>query len=182
MGNNDNQRDKPVAEAKALAPFELERRLMEEINILRMEGALFCFDPKEAKRRKGKLTLVDARKQPVTVEIHPDYGQPSVLAYKVLQGIFLKLTEEGCELNEEGKCFYGDTVTFSARELAMLAGRAWSGTTSKQLHQAITQLRRTAIIAQLYDKETDEWVEADFSVLDRALFAGRGDTISRCLV
>ena len=38
-----------MQETKDLAPFELERRLIEEINILKLEGSLFCFDPKEAK-------------------------------------------------------------------------------------------------------------------------------------
>ena len=111
-----------MQETKDLAPFELERRLMEEINILRLEGSLFCFDPRAAKRRSGTLTLADARKKPVSLRIDANYGQPSVLAYKVLQGIFLKLTEEGCELSEDGRCLYSDTVSFSARELAMLTG------------------------------------------------------------
>ena len=38
------------------------------------------------------------------------------------------------------------------------------------------------ISASLYDKETDEWVVADFEVLMSALFAGKGETISRCSV
>ena len=74
---------------------DIDRRLVEEINILKLEGALFCFDPKEAKRRKGKLTLSDARKQPVTIFINPLFGQPAVLAYKVTQAIFLKISETG---------------------------------------------------------------------------------------
>jgi hypothetical protein len=179
---NTNEKNAPMQETKDLAPFELERRLMEEINILRLEGSLFCFDPKEARRRGGVLTLADARKQPVSIEIHPNYGQPSVLAYKVLQAIFLKLTEEGCELSEDGRCLYNDTVTFSARELALLAGRSWSGRTSAQLHQAIMQLRSTLINATLYDKGAERWEMANFQVLTSAYFAGRGETITRCAV
>ncbi len=30
-------------------------RLIQEINLLKLEGALFCFDPREAKRRRGTL-------------------------------------------------------------------------------------------------------------------------------
>ena len=103
MDTNENEKTTPMDETKDLAPFELDRRLMEEINILRLEGSLFCFDPKEAKRRRGTLTLADARKQPVSIKIDADYGQPSVLAYKVLQAIFLKLAEDGCELTEDGR-------------------------------------------------------------------------------
>jgi hypothetical protein len=118
----------------------------------------------------------------VSVHIHPDFGQPSVLAYKVLQAIFLKVAETGCSVTEDGRCLYDGTVSFSARELAALTGRAWAGKTSEELHQAMMQLRRTAITASLYDKETDEWATADFEVLITAYFAGRGQTISRCSV
>jgi hypothetical protein len=166
----------------AVDNFKLDRRLVEEINILKLEGSLFCFDPKKAKRRNGKLTLADTRKQPVTIDINPKYGQPSVLAYKVLQAIFLKVAETGCSLTEDGRCLYDETVSFSARELAALTGRVWSGRTSDELHQAIMQLRRTSIAASFYDKETNDWATADFEVLITAYFAGRGQTISRCVV
>src|SRR3954453_11339060 len=89
----DNEKNMRTRDAKDLATFELDRRLMQEINLLKLEGALFCFDPREAKRRTGALTLSDALKRPVTVVINQTFGQPSVLAYKVLQAIFLKLSE-----------------------------------------------------------------------------------------
>ncbi len=79
-------------------PSALER-LREEITVLRIEGTLFCFDPKEAKRRRGVITNAlrdaDGTERPVSVHIHPDFGQPSVLAYKIVQAIFLKMTEHG---------------------------------------------------------------------------------------
>ena len=98
METNKNEKTTPMHETKDLAPFELDRRLIEEINILKIEGALFCFDPKEAKRRRGMLTLADARKQPVSIKVDANYGQPSVLAYKVLQAIFLKVAATGCSI------------------------------------------------------------------------------------
>ncbi len=160
----------------------LERRLLQEINLLRLEGTLFCFDPREAKRRRGTLTLTDARKQPVTIEIHPNYGQPSVLAYKVLQAIFLKLTEQGCTPTEDGLCLYNDTVSFSQRELARLVGRVWGTSASQQLFEAVMQLQSTRIVASLYDKALDEWRTATFYVTPSAYFAGRNDTLTRCAV
>jgi hypothetical protein len=166
----------------AVGNFELESRLVEEINILKLEGSLFCFDPKEAKRRRGKLTLADARKAPVTVHIHPDFGQPSVLVYKVLQSIFLKVAESGCSLAEDGRCLYDGTVSFSARELASLTARSWRGRTSKQLFEAVMQLRSTQVYASLYHKHTDEWQLVNFQMLNSAFFSGRGETISRCMV
>jgi Replication initiator protein A len=183
MKTNDNEKTMTMEEnGEDLAPLVLDQRLKQEINILKLEGSLFCFDPKEAKRRRGKLTLSDARKLPVTVDINPNYGQPSVLAYKVLQAIFLKVAETGCSLEEDGRCLYNDTVSFSARELALITGRSWGGRTSRQLFDAIMQLRRTGITASLYDKGTDRWEVADLQVLNSAYFAGHGDTISRCAV
>src|SRR5215218_10100428 len=138
MKLNEKEKATTMGEKAAeTAALELERKLVEEINILKLEGSLFCFDPKKAKRRNGKLTLADTRKQPVTIDINPKYGQPSVLAYKVLQAIFLKVAETGCSLTEDGRCLYEDTVSFSAREIAALTGRVWSGRTLEELHQAI---------------------------------------------
>src|SRR4051794_39205506 len=151
MSENNNMGEANVPVQASECEFE---RLMQEINLLKLEGALFCFDPREAKRRRGTLTLKDARKQPVSVELHPTYGQPSVLAYKVLQAIFLKLDEQGCISTEDGRCLYPDIVSFSKRELAALAGRAWSGRTSQQLFEAVMQLHRTAVMASLKDKDT----------------------------
>ena len=132
----------------SLPPVETDR-LMEEINILRLEGTQFCFDPREAKRRGGKISLTVAHKQPLSIEVHPGYGQPSVLAYKVLQAIFLKLTDEGCVVSGEGHCEYPETVSFSQRELAALAGRSWGGKTSKELYDAVMQLQSTKVIGSL---------------------------------
>src|SRR5215217_3429114 len=79
-------------------PSALER-LREEITVLRIEGTLFCFDAKEARRRRGVFTNMlkdaDDTERPVSIKIDADYGQPSVLAYKVVQAIFLKMTESG---------------------------------------------------------------------------------------
>src|SRR3954449_1165480 len=122
--------------------LELKQRLAEEITILRLEGTLFCFDPREARRRDGTITRVlkhaDGQERPVTVDIHPRYGQPSVLAYKIVQAIFLKMTEEGYP--------YSNTVTFSQRELARLMGRTtWGGKDSRELYHAMMQLQSTRI-------------------------------------
>jgi hypothetical protein len=162
-------------------PVETDR-LMEEINILRLEGSIFCFDRREAKRRRGKISLVDARKQPISIEVHPDYGQPSILAYKVLQAIFLKLTEEGCMPTGDGRCMYPETVSFSQRELAALAGRSWGGKTSHELYDAIQQLQSTKVIGSLYDKGEGTWHVVSFVVIPSAYFAGRGETLTRCSV
>ena len=90
-----NENEKPMRrEEPQRSAFD---RLREEITILRIEGTLFCFDKHEAKRRTGVIRNVikdaDGTEWPVSIEIHPTYGQPSTLAYKVAQAIFQKLTE-----------------------------------------------------------------------------------------
>ncbi len=50
---NEHAHDNEAREIEAAERGGLDAlsdRLMEEINILRLEGALFCFDPKEARR------------------------------------------------------------------------------------------------------------------------------------
>src|SRR3712207_3137760 len=133
MSKNKSLREVGMEEKR---PSALER-LREEITVLRIEGTLFCFDPKEAKRRTGIITNTmrdaDGTERPISVEIHPSYGQPSTLAYKIEQAIFLKMTQAGEP--------YRGVIAFTQRELARLVGRAWSGVTSKQLYHAMMQLQ-----------------------------------------
>lgn len=179
LPTNDNE--KPMnREEPQHAEFE---RLTQEINLLKLEGHLFCFDPREARRRRGSITLADARKQPVTIKVDSDYGQPSVLAYKILQAIFLKLDEQGCTVVDGGQCLYNAEVAFTQRELSRMVGRVWSGKKgTEELFRAIMQLRRTSVIASLYDKTSDQWQVSDFDVLISSYFSGKGNTLSSCSV
>jgi hypothetical protein len=181
MPTTNNEKIKPVEEnTNVLYNVELDRRLMQEINLLKLEGLLFCFDPKEARRRQGVHTLTDALKRPISLTIHPSFGQPCVLAYKILQAIFIKIYEQGCELTEDGKCLYNDTVSFSHRELVELIGRSWSGSKiSEEIYRAIKQLQHTEVNAYFYGKEIDTWELRSVMVLYEPLFAGRGKTITR---
>src|SRR3954449_3233858 len=144
MSENNNMQEGSMNETTART---LER-LREEITILRIEGTLFCFDPKEAKRRTGIVTNVlrdsDGTERPVSVEIHPTYGQPSVLAYKIVQAIFLKMTQAGEP--------YPNVIAFTQREFGRLMGRTtWGGKDSRELYQAIMQLQMTRISCSVYN-------------------------------
>jgi hypothetical protein len=121
------------------------------------------------------------RKRPVTIEIQ-NYGQPSVLAYKVLQAIFLKLSAYGCELSEDGRCLYADRVAFTFRELSQVCGRSWGGKTAREIEQAIMQLQTTLIRCSLYDKETEEWFSAQFYITPRTYFSGKGSELKACVI
>ena len=135
MSKNKNLGEGGVEEKR---PSALER-LREEITVLRIEGTLFCFDPKEAKRRDGIITNTlkdaDGNERPVSIDIHPRWGQPSIIAYKIVQAVFLKLTEAGAP--------YPSVISFSQRELGRLIGReTWGGNSSQQVYHAMMQLQK----------------------------------------
>ena len=67
----------------------------------------------------------DRTERPVSIEIHPSYGQPSILAYKIVQAIFLKMTEAGEP--------YPNVIAFTQREFARLVGtNTWGGKDSQR--------------------------------------------------
>jgi hypothetical protein len=159
-------------------PSALER-LREEITVLRIEGTLFCFDPAEAKRRDGVITSVlkdaDGIERPVSIDIHPRFGQPSIIAYKIVQAVFLKLTEAGAP--------YPNVVSFSQRELGRLIGRdTWGGTSSRQVYHAMMQLQKTGISCSIHNKETKEHFEMNFSFFSTTMFSSKDKSINECVV
>src|SRR3954452_15643669 len=174
LPTNDNEKQMHREEPRRSA-FD---RLREEITILRVEGTLFCFDPKEARRRTGivRSTMKDAdgTERPVAIEIHPTYGQPSVLAYKIENAIFLKLTEAGEP--------YPNIVAFTQRELSRLVGRKWGTSASEQLYHAMMQLQKTGISCSVYNKETKESVEVSFVFMPTVLFSSKDTAITECVV
>jgi hypothetical protein len=157
-------------------------RLFNEINLLRLEGYYFCLDPRAATKRKTKLEFIERIKipkniieYPITIDPHPDYGYPSVLAYKVLQVILKKLSDYGYP--------FSNTVSFSQRELARLVGRSsYGGANQEQFYRAIKQLQRTEITCWFYQKEQDNWAAASLNLLTSSLFSGKKDRITQCCV
>lgn len=117
--------------------------VLEELNVIRLEGRYFCFDKHEAKKHTGIYEYRDGNRG-IVIETNPRYGQPSIVAYKVLQAVFRKITKEGKP--------YPDTVAFSYRELATMIGRdIMGGSASQQLITAIRQLQDTQIELYLFD-------------------------------
>src|SRR5919197_4830718 len=155
----------PATLSKELADSYDEPRLFHEINLLRIEGYYFCFSPKLAAIISGKQEFTERFKtsdrvieRAIAIEPNPTYGYPSPLAYKVLQAILKKLSDYGYPVSE--------TVSFSQRELAALAGRqSFGGMTSKQLLKTIMQLKSTLVWCSFYAKNTDEWQSTTFTLL-----------------
>ena len=86
--------------------------LIEELNVLDLEGHLFNFDPKHSGHRSGRFEFELRNGRSLMLRFDTEYGQPSLLAYRILQVVFKKLTEEGRP--------FVDTVSFSQRELTRL--------------------------------------------------------------
>src|SRR4051812_42844253 len=128
MPTNDKEKSMPSKREEPKRGI----RFVQELDLLGLEGLLFCFDPKEAKRRHGKISLKDARQRKLSIEIHPHYGQPTKLAYKVELATLHKIVMQGCTLTEDGRCLYDDEVYFGSRELARLTGRVWGSAASEQ--------------------------------------------------
>jgi len=156
----------PIGEV-ALAPGSKPDPLLEELHVVRLEGRYFCFDKHEAKKRNGVYTYRDGPRG-LVIEIAPRYGHPSILAYKVLQAVFRKVTLEGKP--------YPDTIAFSFRELARLVGRdVFGGKDSKELYQAIRQLEDTKVELVLYNQDGKEYRSYRFSLVTASGFIAEGD-------
>ena len=141
--------------------------LLEELQVVRLEGRYFCFDRHEAKNRKGTLQYRDGSRG-LLIEVSERYGHPSLLAYKVLQAIFRKVTLEGKP--------YPDTVSFSYRELGRMIGRdVFGGRDAQQLYEAIRQLEDTKIEFFLYNSDNKTYRSFRFNLIISSGFIGRGE-------
>jgi hypothetical protein len=171
----------PAIPIKGLPDSYDEPRLFHEINLLRIEGYYFCLSPKLAAKISGKQEFTERFKtsdrvieRAIAIEPNPTYGYPSPLAYKVLQAILKKLSDYGYPVSE--------SVSFSQRELAALAGRrSFGGMTSKQFLKAIMQLKSTLVWCSFYVKNTDEWQSTTFTLLNRVLLSGKKTSIQKCV-
>ncbi len=145
---------------------------VQELNILQLEGLLFDFSRKHADKTADVVESNDATGRSVRLTFDPRYGRPSILAYRVLQAIFRKLTSEGYP--------FSDTVSFSRHEMMQLAGRSMGGAQSQELYRAVQQLRRTDISCEIADKTTGGRDAMLFSVVNAALFSEHKGRVHAC--
>jgi len=160
--------------AKALTNPEA---LYQELNLLKVEGVTFSFDPK-ASGLAGKsyevMEYVDdpenkIRECPIVIEPHPKYGRPSPLAYKLLNVIFKKLSEYGLAVP--------DSVPFTFRELARRLGLAsFGGRDAKDVFRALKQIQTTFITAWAYDKTSKKWASVSFNIFTSVVASGTRGT------
>jgi Replication initiator protein A len=137
--------------AKAPEPF------LEEINTVRLEGRYFAFDPKRANEKPARQEFRDGER---TLEIvhHPEYGRPSILAYRILQHVFLKVTKEGKP--------FPDVVSFSYREIGRLIGRdVFGGKDVREIERAIQQLLSTRVIETAVNEKKSQTRKISYSLI-----------------
>ena len=115
-----------------------QRILMEDVNLVRLEGRYFCFNGREAaKRINADLSFPNGNGAAMSVETGRR-GQPSILAYRLLQAIFRQITLCGRP--------YPSTVAFTRRELGRLIGRnSFGGRDAQDILRALYQLQDTHI-------------------------------------
>jgi hypothetical protein len=169
--------------ARALEPVPPsdDERLFNELNLLRLEGYYFCLDPKAASRYTQQREFIERIKsvseileRPIRIEPNPNYGYPSIIAYKVLQACMKKLSDYGYPIAEN--------VCFSQRELARMIGRkSFGGADSDAILQAAMQLNSTKVWCSFYDKETKEWKAGSIYIIEECLFSGKKDRLQQCV-
>ena len=165
--DTENEPKNPSAEIVVLASLRQgSDPLLEELNVVKLEGRYFCFDLREVPKRKGVLEYRDGNRG-LKIELHPDAGQPSILAYRILQSIFRKVTLEGRP--------FPDTVAFTYRELGRLVGRdIFGGKDTQELLKAIRQLEDTKVTLFLYNGEKREHKWVRFSIIVTSGFIAEG--------
>jgi hypothetical protein len=142
--------------------------LLEELTVVRLEGRYFCFDRRAVGKRPNVMTYEDEHENLVTIQTSPVSGHPSILAYRVLQAVFRKVT-----LAQRP---YPAVVSFSRRELGRLVGREiFGGKDSKELMRAIAQLEDTKVTLFKKDKSGKRFATLSLRMLANSGFIGEGD-------
>jgi hypothetical protein len=174
---NNKGQGLPTPAGVMLAANAIERadRLFLENNVLRAAGVIFCHDKRQAAKQIAPITnLEEVAKRPITVEPHPAYGQPGPAAFRVFLGMMKKLSDYGQPVPNK--------IFLTQAELARLMGRAWAGTTGKQIVRALWQLRRTAITMAFHDRATGDWQIEDFNLATHLLVSGRDNQVRACVI
>ena len=170
MAKGENNKNEPVPSTVEVLLEQKIAALLEEINVVRLEGRYFCFDKHEARKRLGIYRYRDGNREAI-IEVNPRYGHPSILAYRVLQAIFRKVTVEGRP--------YPDAVAFRYRELGRLVGRdIFGGRDSKEIYEAICQLQDTKVSFILHDEHSRKQLRYRFNLVTSSSFVSEGQGVT----
>ena len=162
----------------AVAATSAFEKLYIENTLLRICGALFCHDPKQAALRTNEIELKrdDAEKR-IVIRPDPKLGQPGQLAHKIFIALIKKHSDYGRPIRKE--------ISFTRREIGRLIGRKeWGGQDSEQLSRALREIHYTFITAH-FKKEDGRYAEHSFNVFPEILLERRefaSDPIEACTV
>jgi hypothetical protein len=169
----------PIDKEKLESLTKQPEALYQELNLLRVEGYTFSFDPKNTGKDGVVLEFneyVDnpeenIKKKPVTIAPNPLYGRPSPLAYKLLNVIFKKLSEYGVAIP--------NSVPFTFRELNKRMGRpSFGGKDAKEIYNALKQIQTTNITFWVFNKSqdkakvADKWMTYSFYIFPNVIASG----------
>ena len=126
-------------EAAARARTPEATKLYMESTLLRIAGALFCHDPRNAEKRTETIELNrGVTDKHIVIRPDPRLGQPGPLAHKVFVALLKKRSDYGRPVRKE--------MPFTRREIGRLIGRKeWGGRDSEQLSRALHEIHYTFI-------------------------------------
>src|SRR5271157_2114395 len=153
-------------------------KLYMESTLLRIAGALFCHDPKNAGKRTGEIELnrgvIDKH---IVIRPDPRLGQPGPLAHKMFVALLKKHSDYGKPIRKE--------ISFTRREIGRLIGRKeWGGRDSEQLVRALHEIHYTFITTH-FRKSGGRYQEHSFNIFPEILVERRefaSDPIEACTI
>jgi hypothetical protein len=166
------------AEAAVRARTTEAQKLYMESTLLRIAGALFCHDPKNAGKRTGDIELNHAvTDKHIIIRPDPRLGQPGPLAHKIFVALLKKHSDYGKPIRKE--------ISFTRREIGRLIGRKeWGGRDSEQLVRALHEIHHTFITTH-FRKAGARYQEHSFNIFSEILVERRefaSDPIEACTI
>lgn len=153
-------------------------KLYMESTLLRVAGALFCHDQKNAAKRTAEIELNrGVTDKHVIIRPDPRLGQPGPLAHKIFVALIKKHSDYGKPIRKD--------ISFTRREIGRLIGRKeWGGRDSEQLARALYEIHRTFITTH-FKKSAGGFHEHSFNIFPEILIERRefaSDPIEACTV
>jgi hypothetical protein len=169
--------NKETRTIKGTVPPSSEKLYIEN-TLLRVSGALFCHDPKQAAMRTSEIELNRGIvEKHIVIRPDPKLGQPGQLAHKIFIALIKKHSDYGRPIRKE--------ISFTRREIGRLIGRSeWGGQDSEQLSRALHEIHHTFITTH-FKRDDGRYIEHSFNVFSEILLERRefaSDPIEACTV
>src|SRR5208282_3276802 len=163
--------------ANTSEPVEQTEKLYMENTLLRVAGALFCHDAKQAPTHTKEIELNrGVAEKNIVIRPDPKLGQPGPLAHKIFVALIKKHSGYGRPTQAD--------VSFTKRELMRLIGRTdWGGSASEQLARALDEIHYAFV--RTHFKSADKFLEHSFNVFPEIYVERRQhatDPIEACTV